>query len=145
MRHLTKTAVTAALTTLLLGSLSACGEDDKAAADPDAPQEVQLGEEFSWNGFTVPAGWSIETEQQMMGLDEVTKPLIEGEITNDEAEERFALFEFVFAAEGEPVSTIHCNTFEKLAEGDTTDLQCDGIGQPVPTDYDRIVVQPITR
>lgn len=145
MRHLTKTALTAALATLLLGSLAACGEDEKAAADPDAPQEVQLGEEFSWNGFTVPAGWSVATEQQMMGLDEVTKPLIEAEVTNTDGEERFALFELVFAAEGEPVSTIHCNSFEKLAEGDTGALRCDGIGQPVPSDYDRIVVQPITR
>lgn len=124
-------------------ALGACGEDEPA--DPRAPLTVEVGEEFTWDDFTVPAGWEYDTITEQVGLEQQTHPLVRAKVVNDADEERSALFEIVFVAEGDAVATIRCNSTEKLGPDDEGDLFCPGYGEPVPDAYDQVVVQPVTR
>ena len=94
-------------------ALGACSEDEPA--DPEAPVDVEVGEEFTWNGFTVPAGWEYDTITETVALEEQTHPLVRAKVVNDGDEARSALFEFVFVAEGEALATVRCNSTEELA------------------------------
>lgn len=141
-RALPKTA--AALAALvLLGGLAGCSDDEPV--EEGGPVEVTVGEEFSYDGFTVPAGWEYDTLTEQVALEEQTHPLVRARVVNDGDEERAALFELVFAREGDALSTIRCNSTTTLAPGATGDLFCPGLGQPVPEGYDTIVVQDVTR
>ena len=136
------------LAALLLLLAIGCSDDDPAngeAADPTAKVKVELGEEFTWNDFTVTRGWALETTTAMIEMEESDQPFITGEITNDADETRFALFEFVFVGEGELQATIRCTSELELAPGKASPIDCPGLGQVVPQGYDLIQVQPVTR
>jgi len=145
--HVTRRARTRAAALLLAPVLAlsavACSED--GPVDPEAPVDVEVGEEFSWNGFTVPAGWEYDTITETVALEEQTHPLVRARVVNDGDEARSALFEFVFVAEGEALATVRCNSTEELAPEQEGDLFCPGYGEPVPEGYDTVVVQPVTR
>ena len=124
-------------------ALGACSEDEPV--DPEAPVDVEVGEEFSWNGFTVPAGWEYDTVTEPVALEEQTHPLVRAKVINEGDEARSALLEFVFVAEGDALATVRCNSTEELAPDEEGDLFCPGFGEPVPEGYDQVVVQPVTR
>ena len=124
-------------------ALGACGDDEPA--DPEAPLTVEVGKEFTWNGFTVPAGWEYDTITETVALEDQTHPLVRAKVVNDGDEKRSALFEFVFVADGDALATVKCNSTEELAPDQEGDLFCPGFGQPVPEGYDTVVVQPVTR
>lgn len=124
-------------------ALGACGEDEPA--DPQAPLTVEVGEEFTWNGFTVPAGWEYDTITESVALEDQTHPLVRARVVNDGDEARSALFELVFAAKGDALATIKCSSTEELAPEQEGNLFCPGYGQPVPEGYDTVVVQAVTR
>lgn len=137
---------------LLVGALllSGCSGDDAAggASDADAGPghvEVTLGEEFTFDDFTVPAGWEYDTLVEPVAMQDQEHPLVRARVVNEGDEERSALFEFVFGREGRVLATIRCSSTAPLQPGATGDLLCPGLGQPVPKDYDQIVVQQITR
>jgi hypothetical protein len=136
--------VRGALAALLLLLAVGCSEEEPQPDDPTAKVQVELGEEFTWNDFTVSEGWQLETTTQMIEMEEQDQPFITGEVTNNADEARFALFEFVFAGDGELQATIHC-TSEEIPAGKAGPLDCPGFGQVVPRGYDLIQVQEITR
>lgn len=143
-----KMIVRGALAALLLLLAVGCSDDDPAAdkaSDPNAKVQVELGEEFTWNDFTVSEGWALETTTQMIEMEEQDQPFITGEVTNNADETRFAVFEFVFAGDGELQATIHCTSELELAPGKASPMDCPGFGQVVPKGYDLIQVQEITR
>ena len=140
--------VRGALAALLLLLAVGCSDDEPAAdktSDPTAKVQVELGEEFTWNDFTVTKGWALETTTQMIEMEEQDQPFITGEVTNNADEARFAVFEFVFAGDGELQATIHCTSELELAHGEASPMDCPGFGQVVPKGYDLIQVQPVTR
>ena len=142
------TMVRGTLAALLLLLAAGCADDSSATDQPDDPTakvQVELGQEFTWNGFTVSEGWALETTTQMIELEEQDQPFITGEVTNDGDESRFALFEFVFVGDGELQATIHCTSELELAPGKASPMDCPGFGQVVPQGYDLIQVQPVTR
>ena len=134
-----------ALAALLLLLAVGCSDDSSGdqSDDPTAAVEVEVGKAFTWNDFSVAEDWKLESSQQMINMEELDRPFITGEVTNDSDEARFALFEFVFVADGKLQSTIRC-TSEKIPTGQTTELGCPGF-QEVPQGYDLIQVQPVTR
>jgi hypothetical protein len=138
--RLSAAVVLALLPVLALG---ACSKDEPA--DPEAPLTVEVGEEFSWNDFTVPSGWEYDTITEQVALEEQTHPLVRARVVNDADEARSALFELVFVGQGDALATIKCNSTEELAPGAEGNLFCPGFGQPVPEGYDSVVVQPVTR
>jgi hypothetical protein len=136
--------VRGALAALLLLLAVGCSDEEPKPDDPTAKVQVELGEEFTWNDFTVTKGWALETTTQMIEMEEQDQPYITGEVTNNADEARFAVFEFVFAGDGELQATIHC-TSEEIPAGEAGPLDCPGFGQVVPKGYDLIQVQEITR
>jgi hypothetical protein len=140
--------VRGALAALLLLLAVGCSDDEPAAekaSDPNAKVQVELGEEFTWNDFTVSEGWALEITKQMVEMKEQDQPFITGEVTNNADETRFAVFEFVFAGDGELQATIHCTSELELGPGEASPMDCPGFGQVVPKGYDLIQVQPVTR
>ena len=137
-----RTRAVALLALAPLLALGACGGDEPA--DPEAPVTVDVGKEFSWNGFTVPAGWEYDTLTEQVAMEQQTHPVVRARVVNDGDEKRSALFEFVFVAGGDALATVKCNSTDKLAPGQQGDLFCPGFGQPVPDGYDKIVVQPVS-
>lgn len=136
-----------ALAALLLLLVVGCsGSEEKAAPeDPTAKVKVELGKEFTWNDFTVADGWKLKPTTRTINMEEVEQTDLLGDVTNDAAETRFALFEFIFVAGNEIQSTIRCSTAEKISSGTSAPLLCPGFGQAVPAEYDLIQVQQITR
>lgn len=128
---------------LLLLAVGCSGDPKDEAADPKAAVEVELGKAFTWNDFAVADDWSIGSSPQTISMEQVDRPFITGEVTNEGDEPRFALFEFVFVTDGKLQSTIRC-TSEKIPTGETTMLGCPGF-QDVPQGYDLIQVREITR
>ena len=139
------TILRGALAALLLLLAVGCSDDSSGeqSDDPTAAVEVEVGKAFTWNDFAVADDWSIESAQQMINMEELDRPVITGEVTNNSDEARFALFEFVFVADGKLQSTIRC-TSEKIPTGETTALGCPGF-QDVPQGYDLIQVREIKR
>jgi hypothetical protein len=124
-------------------ALGACGGEEEA--DPRAPLTVEVGEEFTWDGWTVPAGWEYDTITEQVAMEQQEHPLVRAKVVNEGEETRSALFEFVFVAEGDALATVKCNSTSKLGPDEEGDLFCPGFGQPVPEGYDQVVVQPVTR
>lgn len=128
---------------LLLLAVGCSGDAAEKPADPSAAVEVELGQGFTWNDFAVADGWTLGFSGQNINMEEVDRPFITGKVTNESDEARFAVFEFVFVADGKLQSTIRC-TSEEIPSGETTGLGCPGF-QNVPSVYDLIQVQEITR
>lgn len=142
-----KTVVRGVLAAVLLVFAVGCSDDSEATEEsgPDAKVAVELGEEFTWNDFTVTQGWALETTTQMIELEERDQPFITGEVTNDADEARFPLFEFAFVGDGELQTSIRCTSVIELEPGEAGPLECPGFGRTVPKGYDLIQVQAITR
>ena len=137
-----------ALAAVLLLLAVGCSDDSSASDksdDPTATVKVELGEEFTWNDFTVSKGWALETTTAMIEMEEQDQPFITGEVTNNADEARFAVFEFIFAGDNELQATIHCTSELELEPGKASPMDCPGFGQVVPQGYDLIQVQEITR
>ncbi len=134
------------LVALLMLIVVACAGED-TAQDPAAAKKVELGQEFTWNGFTVADGWKLGSEKTTIAMEEAVQPVITGEVTNEDAEPRFAVFEFVFVADGQAQATIHCTSEspEKLDTDESGPLSCPGLGQVMPQGYDSIQVGEVTR
>ncbi len=124
-----------------LGALSACGEDVNTSTDP---VEVEVGESFEWNGFTVEDGWEINGIERSVNMQDVTTPEVKGTITNSSDEERTALFEMVFSADGEPLATVNCSA-ASMETDQSQQFLCPGLGATMPEDYDAVVVQELVR
>jgi hypothetical protein len=132
-------AATAAL------AVGCSGSDDSGEAEDGTVTINEAGESFTYRDLTVAEGWQIRPIERSAGIGETTtSPEISGEVTNEGDEAAYALFEMVFADGSEPVSTVKCSSSE-IPPGETTELLCPGLGQPVPEGYDQIVVQDITR
>lgn len=125
-----------------LGALSACG-DDEVNTSTD-PVEVEVGEAFEWNGFAVEEGWELNGVERSVNMEEVTTPEVKGTITNTSAEERAAIFEMVFSADGDPVATLSCSA-AKMVEDQSKQFVCPGLSATMPEDYDAVVVQELRR
>lgn len=125
-----------------LGALSACGDDDVSTSTD--PVEVEVGKAFTWNGFAVDDGWELNGIERAAGAEEVTTPEVKGSITNETGEERAAIFEMVFSADGEPVARLNCSA-ATMVEGQSQEFICPGLSATLPEDYDAVVVQEFTR
>lgn len=134
----------AALTAALLGvALAGCNGDGDGGSS-DEPVEVTVGEEFTWNDFTVEEGWEVTPVERDAGIDKITSPRVTGSVVNESPEERVVLFEMVFSADGDPLARVNCSAME-LAEGQSASFECPGFGQVMPTDYDTVTVQKLVR
>ena len=132
----------AAVALTFVGALTACS-DDGASTGTD-PVEVELGKAFSWDGYTVDAGWSLDGVERSVNGDTVTTPRVTGTITNTADEERAAIFEMVFSADSEPVATISCSA-ARMVKDQSQQFECPGLSATMPDDYDAIVVQQYVR
>ena len=132
---------TAVVALVCVGALGACGEDVNTSTDP---VEVEVGKSFEWNGFLVEDDWELNGIERSAGADEVTTPEVKGTITNKTSEERAAIFEMVFSADGSPVATLSC-TAATMVEGQSQQLVCPGLSATMPDDYDAVVVQEFSR
>ncbi len=132
---------------LLLLLATGCADDSPSAQErgPEEKVAVELGEEFTWNDFTVSDGWALETTTAMIEMEESDQPFITGEVTNEGEVAGYAVFEFVFVGDGELQATIRCTSERELAPGAASPIDCPGLGQVVPQGYDLIQVQHITR
>jgi hypothetical protein len=126
---------------VLTGLLGACGDDVNTDA---APVEVELGEAFTWNSFAVEEWWELNPVERSAGADEVTTPEVKGTITNRSEEERTAIFEMVFSADGSPVATLSCSA-ASMVRDQSQQFVCPGLSATMPEDYDAVVVQELDR
>ena len=147
VKRLTTTACAALASLVLLAGCSDSGSDASDQGDDAegaaAVVEVEVGKEFTWNGFTVADGWKLSASEQTINMEKVQRPFITGKVTNEDDEARFAVFEFAFVSDGTLESTIRC-TSDKIPSGNTVDLGCPGF-EKVPSTNDRIQVREITR
>jgi hypothetical protein len=127
-----------------LGALGACSSDDASTSTSKDPVEVEVGKAFTWNGFDVEDGWELNGIKRSAGLEEVTTPEVKGTITNTSDEERTALFEMVFSADGSPVATLSCSAPSMVAD-QSQQFICPGLSTTMPEDYDAVVVQEFRR
>jgi hypothetical protein len=132
----------AAVVLACTATLAGCGGDDVTTSTD--PVEVEVGETFSWNGFVVEDGWEINGIERSAGVDEVTTPEVKGTIKNELDEDRAAIFQMVFSADGDPVATLNCTAREMVA-GQSQEFICPGLNATMPEDYDAVVVQEFTR
>ena len=135
------TAARALVALACLGALGACGDDLNTSTDP---VEVEVGKAFEWNGFAVDDGWELGGVQRSVDMEEVTTPEVKGTITNKTDEERAAIFEMVFSADGEALATLNC-TAGKMATDQSMEFICPGLSATMPADYDAVVVQEFSR
>lgn len=124
-----------------LGALAACGDDVNAGTEP---VEVEVGKAFSWNGFTVEDGWELTGVERSIDMENVTTPDVRGTITNTSEEERAALFEMVFSADGQPLATLNCSAAGMEAD-QSQQFICPGLSSTMPEGYDAVVVQEFSR
>lgn len=124
-----------------LGALSACGDDLNTSTEP---VEVKVGKAFEWNSYVVDAGWELTPIERSAGAEEVTTPEVKGSITNKSDDERDALFEMVFSADGEPLATLNCSA-GKMQTDQSMQFICPGLSATMPEDYDAVVVQEFSR
>ncbi len=142
MRRPTTRLTTGLVALACLGALGACSSDDTSTGTD--PVEVEVGKAFTWNGFDVEDGWELNGIERSAGLDEVTTPEVKGTITNTSDEERTALFEMVFSAEGSEVATLNCSARRMLPD-QSQQFLCPGLSATMPEDYDAVVVQEFRR
>ncbi|WP_133176393.1 hypothetical protein [Nocardioides currus] len=138
----------AALAALLLVLAVGCSDDSgsgDAATGEDAKVQVELGDEFTWNDFTVAKGWTLDSTTATIEMEESEQPQITAEVTNDGDESRFAIFEIVFVGDDKLQATLICRSDEELEPGASGTLQCPGLGQVMPRGYDLIQVEKFTR
>lgn len=129
----------------LVPSLALAGCSDSSEGSAGGPVEVsEVGEGFTFKNLEVADGWTITPVERSAAMESVTSPEIRGEITNEGEEPVFALFEIVFAKDGEPISRVRCSSRE-IEPGATTELLCPALGVPMPEGHDQIVVQEIQR
>lgn len=124
--------------------LTACGGDEGSAEGDKNPVEVTVGEAFTWNGFSVADGWTLDQAPMSRGQEQGTMPVIEGEVTNDGEKARFGLLQFTFAQDGKAVATVPCTTGE-LQPGDSAPMECSGLSSSFPEEYDAVSVSEIKR
>ena len=132
---------------LLALVLGACNGDGGGAdgGSSNEPMEVEVGEEFTWNDFTVEEGWTLKPIERDAGIGEtMTSPEVKGTVVNNSSETRVVLFEMVFSEDGDPIATVNCAAME-LVEGQSSTFECPGFGQPMPLDHDTVTVQPLVR
>lgn len=131
-----------ALVVLACLGLGACSGDDVDTSSD--PVEVEVGKAFSWNGFTVDDGWTLEGVERSVNGDTVTTPHVKGTITNTLDEDRAAIFEMVFSADSDPVATISCSA-ATMVKDQSQQFECPGLSATMPDDYDAVVVQEFVR
>ena len=144
MRRPTTRLATGMVALACLGALGACSSDDASTSSSTDPVEVEVGKAFSWNSFDVEDGWELNGIKRSAGLEEVTTPEVKGTITNTSDEERTALFEMVFSADGSPVATLSCSAASMVAD-QSQQFICPGLSTTMPDDYDAVVVQEFRR
>ena len=127
-----------------LGVLGACSDDGDDVSTSTDPVEVEVGKAFTWNGFSVEDGWELNGIKRSAGLEEVTTPEVKGTIKNTSDEERAALFEMVFSADGSPVATLSCSA-PTMVTDQSQQFICPGLSATMPEDYDAVVVQEFRR
>lgn len=128
-------------------ALAGCSdaEADHPVEKGTGPLSVEVGEEFSWNGFRVEDGWTVEPVDREVGVQQTqTSPEVKGSVVNEGAADRAVIFEMVFVSEGSPLATVNCSA-QKLAADQSAAFECPGFGQDMPMDYDEVVVQEISR
>ncbi len=131
----------ALVTVACLGALSACGGSDVNTSTD--PVEVEVGKAFEWNNFSVDDGWDLTPIKRTAGLDEVTTPEVKGTITNLSDEERAAIFQLVFSADGDPLAIVNCSA-AKMSTDQSQQFLCPGLGATMPEGYDAVVVHELT-
>jgi hypothetical protein len=134
----------ALLAAACLLAITGCAGDDEPDPDSTAPVEVTVGKEFSWNGFTVDDGWQLKGIKRSVDMQEVTTPEVSGTITNHSDEERAALFQMVFTADGDPQATVNCSA-GKMVKDQSMQLLCPGLNATMPEEYDTVTVMPFER
>ena len=136
---------TALVVLACLGALGACSDDDGGSSSRSTdPVEVEVGEAFTWNGFAVEDGWELKAIERSVSMEEVVTPEVTGTIKNTSDEERAALFEMVFSADGSELATVNCSA-RKMLPDQSQQLVCPGLGATMPEDYDAVVVQEYGR
>ena len=133
-----------ALVLLCVAALAGCGGGGEDVNTGTDPVEVEVGKTFSWDGFVVEDGWELNAVKRSAGVDEVTTPEVKGTIKNTSDEERTALFQIVFSADGDPVATVNCSA-SKMVKDQSQEFVCPGLSATFPEDYDAVVVQEFTR
>ena len=123
--------------------LTGCSDDADGGSSTD-PVEVEVGQEFTWNDFTVQDGWKLETIKRTMGVDEFDSPTVSGSIVNDSDEERAPIFEMVLSLDGDEKATLTCSSM-KLVKDQSGAFECPGLGAVMPKDYDTITVRKLVR
>jgi hypothetical protein len=136
---------TALVVLACLGALGACGDDGSTGTSTSTdPVEVEVGKAFTWNGFAVEDGWELKAIERSVSMDEVITPEVTGTIKNTSDEERAALFEMVFSADGSELATVNCSA-RKMLPDQSQQLVCPGLSATMPEDYDAVVVQEYGR
>lgn len=131
----------AAVAALLVTLLGACSSDGSGTD----PVEVEVGEEFTWNDFTVEEGWSLKPVERTIDVNEtLVSPEVSGSIVNNLDEERAPIFQMVFSQDGDDLATVNCSAM-KLIKDQAGELLCPGFGATMPLDYDTVTVQPFQR
>jgi hypothetical protein len=143
VRRRTSRLTTTLVALACLGALGACGDDDAASTSTD-PVEVEVGEAFTWNGFAVEDGWELKAIERSVSMEEVVTPEVTGTVKNTSDEERPALFEMVFSADGAEVATVNCSARTMLPD-QSQRFVCPGLSATMPEDYDAVVVQEYGR
>lgn len=131
----------AVVAVLCLSGLAACSDDTSSGTDP---VEVEVGKAFQWNDFAVEDGWTMKGIERSVDMEEVTTPEISGTIVNQSDEERAAIFELVFSADGEPITTVICSA-GTMVKDQSMEFLCPGLSSTMPEDYEAVVVQEYTR
>jgi hypothetical protein len=137
---------TALVVLACFGALGACGDEggdggDGASTDP---VEVEVGKAFTWNGFAVEDGWELTAIERSVSMEEVVTPEVKGTIKNTSDEERAALFQMVFSADGSELATVNCSARTMLPD-QSQQFVCPGLSATMPEDYDAVVVQEYGR
>jgi hypothetical protein len=144
-RRSVKAALVLVLSLVGTGGLAACGGDEGAdGSSGSGNDDIQVGEEFTYDGFTVAEGWKLDKVERDVAMEAVQMAEVSGEVTNEGDETRAPIFELVFALEGKEVTSLTCSA-RRLAPDETTDLLCPGLRSVYPEDFDTIVPQPFTR
>ena len=143
MRRAGLKELVALLAVLCLGTLASCSDDEPTASGTD-PVEVEVGKSFEWNGFAIEDGWKVVGVDRAVDMEQVTTPEVSGTIVNTTEEERAAIFQMVFSADGDPLATVNCSAAAMVKDQSMTFI-CPGLSATMPEDYDAVVVQEFTR